>query len=367
MVSLHRKRLAFTLIELLVVIAIIAVLVALLLPAVQQAREAARRSQCKNNLKQIGVAVHSYYEAFSTFPPGDIHPNRLGGITEGTNVPIKNHVVTLLLLPYLDQGPLYERFDFNLATGPSRFNTNTAGAVQGGWPNANTPLIATVLSAYLCPSDNVGTSLLSNTNLDHYAVNLPGDGNTGVGRTNYLPCGGSRGWSTNVSFLGCATTSRTLPNGKTGIRDRGMFGHNGAAAGDRDVTDGLSNCLMFGEARQGIGTATQGGIVNADHSAAWGCYTWISNFISVHPTNPPVTHINNWRYHINGTRDNPAATDATYTLQASHHGGAASSAHGAGAHFVLGDGSVKFIAETIDHNLYALLHYIADGEAVSEF
>jgi len=366
MVSRLLRR-GFTLIELLVVIAIIAVLVALLLPAVQQAREAARRSECKNKLKQIGVAIHTYHDSYGQFPPGDISANRIGGHTEGSATNhVKNHVATLFILPYIDQTALYDQFNWDLATGPSIFASNTAGTA-GGWPNANTPLIATIIPAYLCPSDTVGNTLLNNTDIQHYATTVVGDGNnpTGVGRTNYLPCGGSRGWSTNSSFGPQANSSRTMPNGMTGIRDRGMFGHNGGASA-RDVTDGLSNALAWGEARQGQGTSTQGGIVDANHMAAWGCYTWISNFISVHP-NASVTHIDNWRYHINGTRDNPLATNATYTYQASHHGGAASSAHAGGAHFVLGDGSVRFLTETLDHNIYAYLHYIGDGETVQDF
>ena len=93
----------FTLIELLVVIAIIAILIALLLPAVQQAREAARRTQCRNNLKQMGIALHNYHDNFNIFPPGGLQASTDGG---GASF-------LAMLLPFMDQGPAYNRMDFN--------------------------------------------------------------------------------------------------------------------------------------------------------------------------------------------------------------------------------------------------------------
>jgi prepilin-type N-terminal cleavage/methylation domain-containing protein/prepilin-type processing-associated H-X9-DG protein len=120
----------FTLIELLFVIAIIAVLIALLLPAVQQAREAARRSQCKNNLKQMGLALHNYHEAFQTFPPGYIAGPDTTKTTPGWGWPV-------LLLPQLDQAPLYNQLNLNV---PIQDPTNTTA-------------IKTLLPVFLCPSD----------------------------------------------------------------------------------------------------------------------------------------------------------------------------------------------------------------------
>lgn len=366
--SIKRLR-GFTLIELLVVIAIIAVLIALLLPAVQAAREAARRTECKSKLKQIGLACLNYESLFKVFPPGDINANRIGGITEGSAVhQVKNHVVTLTLLPYVDQAPLYKQFNMNFASGPTCFTgspANTAG-LAGGWPNANTGLCNKVLSTYLCPSDDIGSSLLDGgTDLNHYSTGGP------VGRTNYLPCGGSRGWSTNASYP--VKGSRTLPNGMLGVSDYGIFGHNGAAT-ISTIRDGTSNVCMFGEALQGVGTQYTKGIVNVQHSAAWSCYTWISNYISVHPSvtaaspvNAAIPHINDKRYHINGPREFPGCEGSGAVLYVNHHGGAASSAHTGGAHFVMGDGSVKFINESITNSLYGLISYAADSRPVGAF
>lgn len=365
-----RRLRGFTLIELLVVIAIIAILIALLLPAVQQARESARRADCKSKLKQIGLACHNYESNYKMFPPGDIHANRIAGITRpaltvaGSYANVKNMVATVLLLPYIDQAALFKKFNMNVAMGPAWHSatTESAGVIEGGWPNANTAAgREAVLSAYLCPSDTVGSSLLNKTDANHY--------NTGgaVGRTNYLPCGGSRGWDANASFQAHQQSSRTIPDGSTGIRDRGIFGHQGAAT-ITAIRDGTANVTLFGEARQGLGTATSRGLTDNNHAAAWCCYTHVSNFINVHPGGPGMTStINNKRYHINGPRDVPGYTSSGAALNISHHGGTASSAHAGGAHFCMGDGTVRFISEAIDHNLYSLINFLDDAKPLADF
>ena len=367
MIRLKPRKSGFTLIELLVVIAIIAILIALLLPAVQQAREAARRTECKNKLKQIGLSIHNYHDVFGQFPPGDINANRARGMvwdfgSSAGDHRVKNHTVNLFILPYIDQAPLYNQFDLDLCTGPSLHSQSSEG-LAGPWPNVNTPLVATVLPAFLCPSDTVGSSLLNNTNAAHYATRVAGDGNdAGVGRTNYLPVGGSRGWSTNRSYLGCATTSRVV-NGER-YQDRGTFGHNGAAR-IRDLLDGTSNTLAFGEATQGIAIGCeQKGMVNTGHSAAWGMYTWISNFIAVHPHS---NHNNNYRYHISGPRNNVGVPGGQSAECKTHHGGTASSRHTGGAQFCMADGSVRFISENLDKILYAELQFTQDGHVIGEF
>src|SRR5580693_8105777 len=112
----RRPRQAFTLIELLVVIAIIAVLVSMLLPAVQQAREAARRSQCRNNLKQIGLALHNYEGSYRVFPPGYVDFNFNPNNTPDTDLGPGWGWATFLL-PYMDQSPLYNQINFNVGVG----------------------------------------------------------------------------------------------------------------------------------------------------------------------------------------------------------------------------------------------------------
>lgn len=139
------RRMAFTLIELLVVIAIIAILIALLLPAVQQAREAARRTQCKNNLKQIGLALHNYESTFSTFPMGDCTVNYGPG-----DVPQAS--VHAYILPYLEGSNNYSTFNFNFQVNGNAANTQARIQFVSSYhcpsdPGANRYLVANVIDA----------------------------------------------------------------------------------------------------------------------------------------------------------------------------------------------------------------------------
>src|SRR5690606_27248796 len=147
-----RRRPGFTLIELLVVIAIIAILIALLLPAVQQAREAARRSQCKNNLKQMGLALHNYHDVAGQFPPALTHAGDVATWPAALNITFNQSTTGFtLLLPYLDQAPLYNQYNFNEASVPVAAN-GLPLAGTGNW-QANVPATSTILSVFLCPSD----------------------------------------------------------------------------------------------------------------------------------------------------------------------------------------------------------------------
>ena len=188
------SRSAFTLIELLVVIAIIAVLIALLLPAVQQAREAARRTQCSNNLKQIGLAIHNYHDTYSRFPPSSIDPghSRSGAFAS--------------ILPYIDQANVYQRYDFSL----------------GNSDPVNLTAVAQRISAYLCPSAPF-----------RRPVPISGcDANDRAPGT-YAVCTGSDDpWGTTAS----------------GVPNNGAIVNSGSGSTSmRDITDGTSSTFLGGE------------------------------------------------------------------------------------------------------------------------
>ncbi|KAJ3054402.1 hypothetical protein HK102_011528, partial [Quaeritorhiza haematococci] len=198
-------------IELLVVIAIIAVLIALLLPAVQSAREAARRSQCVNNLKQIGLGLHNYHQAVGVFPPGqlaaaaDLPYAGYAGWTEWS--------AQAMILPYLEQTPLYNAINFSFAGG--------YGVAQ----NINGTAWTTVVNGYLCPSD----------------------GNAGkVGYNSYYA---SRGTSFNADFN---VAQNPPPNCGGNLRSTGLFSYQ-QAYGLNDITDGSSNTVAFSEGLVGSG------------------------------------------------------------------------------------------------------------------
>ena len=194
----------FTLIELLVVIAIIAVLIALLLPAVQQAREAARRSQCKNNLKQLALALHNYHDSFKLFPPGSfagVYAQYVSGGLDGSR-----KCWMQMILPYIDQAPMYNQLTPYFNNG-----TDMLSVPQS--------IIATKIAVLQCPSDPAAGKISSTS-----------QGFIG----NYVLCSGPHDPTTSV-------------NGSTvGLKLNGMFyGISSTKIGD--VTDGTSNTVMGGE------------------------------------------------------------------------------------------------------------------------
>ncbi len=361
MVIARKALRGFTLIELLVVIAIIAVLVALLLPAVQQARESARRAQCKNNLKQIGLALHNYVETHSILPPGSVNRGRYnqGGTTPNPWTRVLNHTGWLFLLPYLDQVGLFEQIDFNCATNGWLHTDIAGGTVACGWgagnPNFDNKIHERKIPGFLCPSDDGMDRVANHTDAAHWIA-------TNHAHTNYLFVGGSHapGWDRPnlYSSYADATHQINMPNGTNpGVKYRGSFGVNGAAR-LADITDGASNTLVVAEAsiRNRDNPAAYGGIWAGDRHYG----TWVMN----HPVWNDANHINNFRYHINGPIHVPGKTGSGATYDPRNHLCVVSSTHPGGAHAVKGDGTVIFLNETMNHSIFSCLTRIADGEGV---
>jgi len=231
--TLPRPRRGFTLIELLVVIAIIGVLIALLLPAVQAAREAARRAQCTNNMKQLGLAVHNYVSSHGAFP-ASYNSQAISNLPGGPWTTWGSHSPQSLLLPFLEQDPIYDALNFDIVShGGAGSGASGNGVFNDGTPEeANWTAITRRLGILLCPSSKKppGTYL-----------GRPRPGN------NYFASVGS-----SLTWDGRQTQAR--PNGifKYGGGDGGVGNPGGSEPwGLANVTDGTSNTIAFGEWRTG--------------------------------------------------------------------------------------------------------------------
>ncbi|MDP1796247.1 MAG: DUF1559 domain-containing protein [Planctomycetaceae bacterium] len=350
-----RRRTArgFTLIELLVVIAIIAILIALLLPAVQQAREAARRTQCRNNLKQIGLSVHNYHDNFNTFPPAVVSNGRCG--QAGSWAPesaaecpatrlVLNTTGWVLLLPYMDQAPMYNQYNFNVA---SSMDNGSSGRPISGTPVTNKPIFNSKMTVHGCPSDPVAMAVYNNspTTPAFYSSDA-------ARRSNYFFSAGNHedrtaSYSNGVYVAFSPTNTRT---------HRGAFGNDGAAR-IADITDGTSMTIIIGESKQ-LGKA--GASNSTNETTAYGPYWGAGIHTCCHGRTP----LNDIRFTVNG-RYNDAAPAGTRALQyawgfGSHHVG--------GAHFLMGDGAVRFVSDNVNYvNVFQWLNRINDGTVVSEF
>ncbi len=324
----HRmtKRRAFTLIELLVVIAIIGVLIALLLPAVQKAREAARRIQCVNNLKQLGLAAMNYESALGCFPPGQMRMNFVQAPR------FRGFSLFVHLLPFADQQPLFNRWNF---TDPLQ---NAEGTTAG---------TATIINTYLCPSDIIPqnpVSSISQTGTRTYAI------------TSY---GGNGGTQSHPPAL---------------VSSDGIFFATGPAnPGFQEVTvsavtDGLSNTLLFGE-RNHVDPNYDTFAAPAWVQEPMGQWGWWApsggQFGLSDVTLSTLAPIN---YKIGfGFANKPAdaSTQAAFANYDALRVGSFGSQHPGGANFTFGDGSVRFLKDTTATRVLRALGTRAGGEVVT--
>ncbi|MBW3543427.1 MAG: DUF1559 domain-containing protein, partial [Planctomycetes bacterium] len=286
----------FTLIELLVSISIIAILVSLLLPGIQQAREAARRTQCRNNLKQLGLAAHNFHEAHGRFPPGYLGPVPHGpigsrGSSDGSYVGCLTY-----LLPALDQANLASRIPAEM------LRIDRVGDLTW-YDDATIDGIArNRLAVFICPSSGAEGMADILTRMNMY-TNATGTAMLEARRRSNHPAG-------RTNYLGCAGWMGTAP----GYEDRAGFFGNRTSFGFRDATDGVSNTFLFGESL-GQTDAASGRLRNV--------HVWI------------------------GTGFMPGAwglTGRDFRHFSSEHAGV--------VHFCLGDGAVRAIPTSIDRTVF---------------
>ena len=311
-----KKRRGFTLIELLVVIAIIAVLVALLLPAVQQAREAARRAQCRNNLKQIGLAMQMYEESVRYFPAG--------GTNAGWGISF-----WVGLLPFVDQLPVYEQLSFEYGAAPF---TNGPGFVQSGGACKNTTALAGLApSVYLCPSSPLPT-MIGNQIVPQYV---------GISGADFV-------------FNGLPLVGSSVAPASGTMTDNGVLLPTncpaGAKVGFKDITDGSSNQIFVGEQSDyGYLAAAKVDIRVGVTYYGWMGSSWNDRYMNTTCVKYPIN-----------TKDSSLSG---FVANAGNNKGI-QSAHVGGAHVLMGDGVVRYLSENI--NLPTLLYLCAraDGNVV---
>ena len=297
-----KKRTGFTLVELLVVIAIIGILIALLLPAVQQAREAARRMSCTNNMKQMGLAIHNYHDTFGSFPSGYI------ATTSNHKTPFAHGEPgwgwAALILPFMEQGNASNSLiHFNLPIGDS----------------ANLAARQYYVPGYSCPSDNAPEIFELEEESHAHGGGAGGGGHTEIPTANYIGVFGT------IELDSCEST----PIGQKCEGD-GVFFHNSRIR-FADITDGTSNTMMVGERTSDFGFSTWVGSVAEGEEA-------IARILGIadHPPNDDHGHLDDF-----------------------------SSRHPGGANFLYCDGSVHFIPEVIDLTNYRALATRSGGEVIS--
>lgn len=313
MFSYSSRKSGFTLVELLVVIAIIGVLIALLLPAVQQAREAARRMSCSNNLKQLGLATHVYHDAFGQFPIGCLYFDKA--------TPWNNNLTTWMarILPQIEQTALHAQVNY----------------VSDAYTSNNTPAEIEI-DAFRCPSS---------------ADDPRSTSSVATAPTDYAACVG-KSWNLGGNDINNTGWTAVIVHGKS----KGIFAANGTVR-FADVTDGLSNTMAISEITHGD--------FYASSSTRPTCISDLGT-LSTTPNGDSwlIGRFQDWCFNTQYT-PNPPSPDC-------QHNGvwfnvAARSFHPGGVQVTMGDGSVRFIPETIALSTWQDLSNRDDGNVLGQF
>jgi prepilin-type N-terminal cleavage/methylation domain-containing protein len=348
------RRSGFTLIELLVVIAIIAILVSLLLPAVQQAREAARRSSCKSNLKQLGLAMHNYHETHLVFPPGYCSIGTTtgtgpawAGIDSATWDGAPGWGWGAYLLPYIEQASVHARIDFDSPV----------------WADVNQLHVQTKLKVFLCPSASGGDEAFTVKNSANTPLQKTGR-DINLARTHYVANHGQEDWgicgsaTSGLVFsnIYTPTTKSQVVNGDAGKVADGPFFRNSRIR-MRDITDGTSTSIFLGEHSSKLSDKTWVGVVPGGYvfSSMGGAESTAAGMLLVH-AGPSGGELN-----LTGL---PIIHPVNYPT---FHSNQMYSEHRGGGHVCMGDGAVRFVSENVNVYTWAELSSIHENENIGAF
>ena len=333
------KRRGFTLIELLVVIAIIAVLIGLLLPAVQAAREAARRMQCTNNMKQIGLAIHNYHSAFDVLPPvGGIDIN---GNTGGSGLVPQTASVHMRLLNYLEHVDVYNAYNFKLGD-----------VLAGSSVPANTTVMSTAIAGYLCPSDanpgstgNLVGGFTTPITCVNYAINAGGNRQNSGGAVNGVAwwLGGNSSYGNRVNLA--AITDGTS---NTAAFSEWVKGKSGALAPGNNLVYMIS----------GYANGGAQGDYNACLAATAPLWDNKGEYWTLQDTGRGGPY-----YHVMTPNKRGCAVGAAFGNADSFIG--PGSFHPGGSNMLVMDGSVRFLKDTVTVPIWNALGSRAGGEVIS--
>jgi prepilin-type N-terminal cleavage/methylation domain-containing protein/prepilin-type processing-associated H-X9-DG protein len=382
-----RRRRAFTLIELLVVIAIIGLLMGLLLPAMQSARESARRSQCVNNLKEIGLALHNFHDTRRCFPPGYVETTNTDPRAPASQDAGPSWAWSAYLLPFMDQSSLYNQINFTFPSMPPPPSLPATASVWAGTPanpsqtpalGTNAYVAQTALPMFQCASDPLQQSFA----VYNYSNNII----CTVAHSNYVGC---NGWVECLANAGGLYLPNDPTNPWADPQDSAEDGNTGAGpvggaanlqiktgwAGDglfyrnshnstKNVTDGLSKTIIVGERSSDHSPSTWTGAIAQACEPAWMAVDPVNGPQPVYSPPPGPAYdpsVADWGEALvlgHGNANHVPCADLPWsdpdTMYSMHAG--------RGVNFLMGDGSVNFLTQEVDPYTYQFLCTIAGGE-----